>query len=289
MPNKEIFLKDVFTRLIHDLKTKKTFCYVKDYPGIQLKQLNSYAKKHGPLANPVFGEQPAFFIDESRYIPFRMVNYGNAKVACKIAACLLNWSECSGDGGMAITSQEAFIFDTTIRMPDVAYTSRNKDQQQLTAKSCWTYAGEPFVPTFVVEIDKLSGQGSQRRALDQKMRMDYFRNGVQLGWLIDPRPECQLMYEYFIDDDGDVKCSDSNAWRDLNGGNVLSGFEIRARDLELVLNQDSGSSSEEEVDLVCPIPTCKKRFRSLGSCRAHVEWHHRERAILKYKAKRGIS
>lgn len=59
------FQKDVFTQLIHDLRTKKTLCHVKDYPLVKLKQLNSYVKKHGSLVNPVFNEQPAFFIDEA--------------------------------------------------------------------------------------------------------------------------------------------------------------------------------------------------------------------------------
>lgn len=55
-----------------------------------------------------------------------------------------------------------------------------------------------------------------------------------------------------IDDDRNVQYSDSTAWRDLDGGDVLPGFKVRALNLEFNLNQDSGSSSEEEVDLACP-------------------------------------
>ncbi|TDH71373.1 hypothetical protein CCR75_008550 [Bremia lactucae] len=104
-PDKQKSHNDVLLRLIHDLEIKKTFCHVTDYPDIQLK-------KHGPSVNPVFCEQPAFFIDEGRYILFQMVNYGNEKVACEIARLLGSWSVCSNGGDRATTSQGAFIFDT---------------------------------------------------------------------------------------------------------------------------------------------------------------------------------
>ncbi|KAG3195629.1 hypothetical protein PC128_g8337 [Phytophthora cactorum] len=81
-----------------------TLYHVKDYPGVELKQLNHYVKKLGPLVNPVFDEQSAFFIDEGRFIPYRMVVYGNEKVAAEIGAQLRNWSKCSGEGVRVTTS-----------------------------------------------------------------------------------------------------------------------------------------------------------------------------------------
>ncbi|RLN06598.1 hypothetical protein BBO99_00005009 [Phytophthora kernoviae] len=57
------------------------------------------------------------------------------------------------------------------------------------------------------------------------------------------------MYEYYLDKNGEVQCAANTAWGDLDGGDVLPGFKIRSAMLEMVLNQDSGSSSEEEVDL----------------------------------------
>lgn len=282
--------KDVLTRLVRDLETKTTLCYVKDYPGVALKQLNHHVKKLGPLVNPVFGEQPAFFIDRGRFIPYRMVVYGNEKVAAKIARVLDEWATWSGEGGRVTTSQGAFILEhrpgePNVRMPDVAYTPRHNDRN-LTRDQRWTYRGDPYVPTFVVEIDKLSGRGSQRSALDRKMRNDYFQHGVRSGWLINPRPKFQRMYEYYLDHNEDVQCSDNTAWRDLDGGDVLSGFTLVSTDLEMVLSQDSGSSSEDEVDLVCPYPRCNKRFRSPGASAAHAEWHRAERSRQKFLAKR---
>ncbi|CEG44242.1 Zinc finger, C2H2 [Plasmopara halstedii] len=275
-------------QLVYDLKTKKILCRVRDYPAITLDELNQYVEKQGPLYNPVFGEQPEFFIDEGFFTPYRMVVYGNAKVAAKITSLLDGWSRWSGHGGRVTTSQGAFILEQgtderKVRMPDVAYTPRDVDRA-LTNEQNRTCRGDPYVPTFVVEIDKLADRNSQRKALDRKMRDEYIPHGVQLGWLIDPRPQHRIIYEYKLDEHGQVHCVHNHKWRDLDGGNVLPGFRLRSVKLEMVLNQDSGSSSEEEVDLPCPIPRCRTRLRTLGSLTAHVEDHRTERAIAKYVA-----
>ena len=277
--------QESFAQLVHDLETKKTLCHVKDYPGVDLTKLNEYVKKVGPLLNPAFGEQPAFFIDEGRFIPYRMFSYDMAIVTAKIIEVMSEWATWSGEGGRVACLQGAFISGTDVRMPDVVYTPRDT-HRGLSTESMWTDHGNSFAPTFVVEIDKLSGQGSQRSALDRKMRNEYFQHGVRLGWLIDPRPDHQRMYEYYLDDNGGVQCSDDTAWRDLSGGNVLPGFTLVSTDLEMVLNQDSESLPEEEVDLECPYPTCRERFRRLGAMIAHVEWHRVERACQKYRANR---
>ncbi|KAL3664396.1 hypothetical protein V7S43_010719 [Phytophthora oleae] len=172
-------------------------------------------------------------------------------------------------------------------MPDVAYSPRDTDRGSPSA-STWMYRGEPFVPSFVVEVDKLSGRGSQRSAFDRKMRNEYFQNGVKLGWLVDPRPECHAMYVYYLDNDNQVQCSANSAWRDLDGGDVLPGFRITSTSLDRVLNQDSGSSSEEEVDLTCPVRGCDQQFRALGRLHVHIEWHRAERADQKYLAKQNL-
>ncbi|KAK1946510.1 hypothetical protein P3T76_002063 [Phytophthora citrophthora] len=281
--------QDVLTRLVRDLETKKELCCVKDYPGVELKQLNHHMLKLGPLVNPVFGEQPAFFIDEGYFIPYRMVVYGKEKVAAKITRLLDDWATWSGEGGRVTTAQGAFVLEQrarkpTVRMPDVAYTPRDEDRN-LAREQVWTYRGDPFTPSFVVEIDNLSGEGSQRSALNRKMRNEYFQHGVQLGWLIDPRPDYHKMYEYYLDEHGQVQCSDNTAWRDLDGRNVVPGFRIRSVVLDMVLSQDSGSSSEDEVDFACPERGCRKRFRSRGAWTSHAEWHRAERAIDKFLAK----
>ena len=97
-------------RVLRDLEIKKTLCYIKDYPAVELKKLNHYITKLGPLMNSVFGEKPAFFFDEGRFIPYRMFVYGNAIVATEIDVQLRNWATWLEKGGRASTSQGAFIF-----------------------------------------------------------------------------------------------------------------------------------------------------------------------------------
>ncbi|CAK4782134.1 unnamed protein product, partial [Aphanomyces euteiches] len=78
---------------VHDLKTKKCLCCARDYPGITLDELNQYVEEHGPLVNPLFGEQPAFFIDEDHFTPYRMAVYGCAIVVAKIAELVGDWAK----------------------------------------------------------------------------------------------------------------------------------------------------------------------------------------------------
>ncbi|KAL3661892.1 hypothetical protein V7S43_013185 [Phytophthora oleae] len=139
-----------------------------------------------------------------------------------------------------------------VRWPDVTYTPR-KDDRKLARNQVWIYRGEPFVPTFVVEFEKLSGEGSRLSFFDSKMRNEYSQHGVQLSWLIDPRPDCHKMYEYYLDEHGQIQCSDDTAWRNLDGRDVLPGFNLVCVDLDMALSMDPGSVSEEEEDLCVPI------------------------------------
>ncbi|KAG1693800.1 hypothetical protein DVH05_022904 [Phytophthora capsici] len=234
--------EDVLERLVRDLQSKKTLCRVKDYAGVSLKQLNQHVKKVGPLVHPTLGEQPGFFIDEDRFVPFRMVVFGRGVIGPYISKALLSWT-WSGHGGRVTDAGEYVLDDTTLRVPDVAYEPR-VDARQLTEAQRWTRGGEPFAPTFVVEIDTLTGPRSKLDALDHKMRSEYFPHGVQLGWLIDPRNK--IMYEYKRHGQG-VRRVGNSAWRDLDGGTVLPGFTLHCEDLDSMLDQESGSSSEEEV------------------------------------------
>ncbi|KAL4111414.1 hypothetical protein PRIC1_003094 [Phytophthora ramorum] len=179
--------EDVLARLVRDLESKKTLCRVKDYAGVSLEQLNQHVKKFGPLVHPILGEQPGFFVDEGRFIPFRMVVFGRSVIEPYLCKALLEWAAWSGHGGRVTNALDEYVLDgTTLRVPDVAYVPRD-DARQLTEAQRWTRGGEPFAPTFVMEIDTLTGPHSKLGALDHKMRHEYFPHGVQLGWLIDPK------------------------------------------------------------------------------------------------------
>ncbi|DAZ97726.1 TPA: hypothetical protein N0F65_009625 [Lagenidium giganteum] len=65
-------------------------------------------------------------------------------------------------------------------------------------------------------------------------------NTSNMAWMLDPRPGYEKMYEYNLDEDGEVQRSADSTWRDLTGRDGLPGFEVRSAALDLVLNQDSG-------------------------------------------------
>jgi hypothetical protein len=56
--------------------------------------------------------------------------------------------------------------------------------------------------------------------------------------------------------------------------------------LEMVLNQDSGSSGEEEVNLTYTERGCGQKFNRRRAFAAHSEWHREEEAIATYLANR---
>ncbi|EGZ29174.1 hypothetical protein PHYSODRAFT_322716 [Phytophthora sojae] len=231
--------EDAFARLVRDLESKKTLCHVKDYLGVSLEQMNEHVKHHGPITHPNLGEQRGFFLDEGRFVPFRLDVYGRCVVRPYICHKLLEWS---GWNGRVMNALGNVVLDgTTLRVPDVAYVPRNRLHTNQPTE--WTRDGEPFAPTFVVEIDTLAGPNSNLRALDHKMRREYFPHGVELGWLIDP--ENKLMYEYKRDDEG-VRCVDSNTWRDLHGGTVLPGFTLASGGLDKVLEEASGRHHQKK-------------------------------------------
>ncbi|ETI32881.1 hypothetical protein F443_20383 [Phytophthora nicotianae P1569] len=278
--------EDVLARLVRDLKSKKTLCRVKDYAGVSLEQLNQHVKKIGPLVHPTLGEQPCFFVDEGRFVPFRMVVFGRSVIGPYICKVLLNWAAWSGHGGRVTNAQGEYVLDdTTLRVPDVAYVPRD-DARQLNEAQGWTRGGEPFAPTLVVEIDTLTGPHSKLDALDHKMRIEYFPHGVQLGWLIDPKNKIMYEYKRYAQGNRLVRRFGNSAWRDLDGGTVLPGFTLNCEDLDDVLNQESGSSSEEEVDLTCPEHGCTERFNRCGAFVAHAEWHRAESARARRRANR---
>ncbi|KAL7692015.1 putative restriction endonuclease type II, Zinc finger C2H2-type [Plasmopara halstedii] len=259
--------EDVLARLVRDLESKKTLCRVKDYAGVSLEQLNQHVKKIGPLVHPTLGEQPA-----------------SSVIGPEIITVLKEWAKWSGHGGRVTDAQGEYVLDgTTLRVPDVAYVPRDA-ARQLTEAQRWTRGGKPFAPTFVVEIDTLTGPHSKLGALDRKMRREYFPHGVQLGWLIDPKNKIMYEYKRYTRGKRLVRRVGNSAWRDLDGGTVLPGFTLIARfghgwtRNRIVI--------EEEVDLTCPEHGCTERFNRRGAFAAHAESHRAASARARRRANR---
>ncbi|GLE11569.1 hypothetical protein PINS_up024044 [Pythium insidiosum] len=89
--DKQIERQGVLARLLHDSNSKETLCRADDYPEAQLEHLNEFLVELGPIVNPVFGEQAAFFIDEGYYALHRIFVYGDDKAVFKIGLQLGKW------------------------------------------------------------------------------------------------------------------------------------------------------------------------------------------------------
>jgi hypothetical protein len=131
----------------------------------------------------------------------------------------------------------------------------------------------------------LTGRHSQLSHLDHKMRNEYFPHGVELGWLIDPEHQIMIEYKKIRTRTRRVGVTRSvdESWRDLSGGDVLPGFRVRARVLDLVLNQEPGSSSEDELPEPIRCTICGHQSFTWSDAAAHFEQHREDAAIEKFE------
>lgn len=136
-----------------------------------------------------------------------MTGWRNSKINQRLA----NWAELDFSGITFDSSSGFTLPDGSKRSPDAAWIRRER-WESLTTKERERFA--PIVPDFVIE---LSSPADDWRLLEEKMR-DYVRNGVRLGWLIDPQRRRVLVYS----PDHPVKVLEQPLA--LAGEPVLSGF-----------------------------------------------------------------
>jgi Uma2 family endonuclease len=115
------------------------------------------------------------------------------------------------------------LFPGLVRIPDVAFASWDRIPGRRVPR-------EPIpnlVPNLAVEV--LSESNTEREM--QRKVGEYFRNGVELVWLIDPQDRTARVYR----STSDVRVLGE---RDtLDGGTVLPGFELPLADLFGELDQ----------------------------------------------------
>ncbi len=100
---------------------------------------------------------------------------------------LVEWTERDGSGFAFDSSTLFTLADGSKRSPDASWIRREK-VENLSVREQEGFAA--ITPDFVVE---LCSPSDSWRLLQEKM-LDYMRNGVQLGWLIDPQKKCAHMY-----------------------------------------------------------------------------------------------
>ncbi|EPZ34917.1 Zinc finger, C2H2 domain-containing protein [Rozella allomycis CSF55] len=186
-------------------------------------------------------------------------------------------SICPGD---VTSSQGGFKFEVLdqdgrvtkkIRAPNVSFIPR-RVMRTLDANQLFTFKGEPFTPTFVVEESTFN-------KLKKKVLDDYFsnRSSIELVWIIDP--ENRRAVEFYRNRQGRPIHRDHQPWVNLSGRNVLPSFELDVKALKYVLEKNLLSETSEENDeddkeFHCP--ECDFTFHN----RADFKWHYKSVHVI---------
>ena len=123
------------------------------------------------------------------------------------------WNRKTRLGLVADSSAGYTLPDTSVRAPDVSWFSRERwdalseGEQDKFAQIC---------PDFVIE---LMSDPDERYTLPAKMEK-YLRNGVRLGWAIDPFQNQTIIYR------PDQEPETVAFTTELSGGTVLPGFTL---------------------------------------------------------------
>lgn len=153
--------------------------------------------------------------DENHQILF-MPPEGNftANDNFKIALKLGTWIEKNETGIGFGTSVGFTLPDTSVRSPDVAWVSL-ENWNSVDAKEKEKFAR--ITPDFIIE---LMSPSDNQKATMEKMEM-WRKNGVRLGWLIDPKKRESFIYRI----DGTINKVEGFD-KILFGEDVLPGFEL---------------------------------------------------------------
>ncbi|CAG8635126.1 1886_t:CDS:2 [Acaulospora morrowiae] len=155
----------------------------------------------------------------------------------EIVRQLGNWNIQTRQNGDVKTAQGGFNFSVggqrTIRAPDVSFTPKAVSRR-LTELQRWNFQGQPFTPTFVVEVGDTQSSTSAFWELDDKFKREYFAVGtsVQLGWLIDPK----------IEESGYT-----------SGINMAMSIVVRMIEEAILQESSETSSVNEELQIDCPL------------------------------------
>lgn len=121
--------------------------------------------------------------------------------------------------GVVFDSSTIFTFPNGAkRSPDVSWM-RRENWDKLSEKERRKVS--KIVPDFVIELRSLTDSLAE---LQTKMR-EYIENGVQLGWLIDPKNKQVHIYRA----NGETEILDNP--QTVAGENVLPGFELNVQQI----------------------------------------------------------
>ncbi len=113
--------------------------------------------------------------------------FGSSRMNSRITRLLEEWAEADGRGVTTDSNGGYALPDGSMRAPDAAWVSLEKVAQLSEAEQA-RFA--PVSPDFVIE---LRSESDRRGDLEEKMK-HWVANGVQVGWLIDPKERAVTIY-----------------------------------------------------------------------------------------------
>lgn len=136
----------------------------------------------------------------------------------ELLAEVIFWNRKSKTGKVTDADGGYTLPDGSMRVPDVAWISHTR-LSTVSEKDLKKFA--PVCPDFVIE---LRSESDTLPELKEKMGK-WLKNGVRLGWLIDPNDQKVYVYE-------PEKEAIEKTFADiLSGDDVLPGFTLRIQDI----------------------------------------------------------
>ncbi|MFW6200077.1 MAG: Uma2 family endonuclease [Gemmatimonadota bacterium] len=141
--------------------------------------------------------------------------HGN--VAIRIASLLHRLGQQGGHGLAFVDTAFTLARDpATIRVPDVAFVSRNRVPESGLGDEFWQMA-----PDLAVEILSPSNSSSEI----QKKSLEYLEAGARIVWIVEPGQHTVTI----LRSRSDIRILTGD--ETLDGGDVLPGLEVRVGDL----------------------------------------------------------
>jgi len=152
------------------------------------------------------------------------VKAGSGKRENKVGFFLTRWNYEKKLGEVFSPSTGIYLPDGAVKSPDVAWVSNQRMKNVSPEEEENDFL--QVVPDFIIEIRSQTDRISR---LKRKMTDTWMKNGVRLGWLIDPFKEQVYIYRGTA---GPQTLAGFDG-RQLNGEDVLPGFELPLEELKL--------------------------------------------------------
>ncbi len=152
------------------------------------------------------------------------VKTGSGKRESLVIGYLFAWWLKSKQGQTFSSATGIELDDTSIKSPDCAWISPERYAKVSPEEEETDFL--QVAPDFVAEVRSKSDRISK---LKKKMADSWIKNGVRLGWLIDPYEEKAYIYRA----NGEVEIITGFESKKLSGEDVMPGMELPLDDLRI--------------------------------------------------------